>query len=721
MSPLPSYPFICKINACILTITTLPHLAFAQMPGGNTPSVLVSPVTTGFDTVERRSIGHTESIRTVSVQTAVQGYLQKIHIENGAYVQKGDILFEVDPTRYEAEVQKIKATITELEARISYTEKHLIRLKQLADMQATSEEELERYIHEREELKALMLEAEAMLTLAEKNLSDCTIRAAITGRVGRIQNAVGNYVDYAAQLASIKQIDPIYVKFPLSQNDMEGVFHGHHGIKDVTHIHLRAADGFILPNQGKISIIDSQLHEETDSYTLWAEFSNSEGQLADSGVGEVIISLNTRQEVGMLPLTAVQYDSTGAFVYVLDADNKVTRRQVSVGNTQGMNQTIYDGVQEGEIVIIDGAHKVREGSRVNPKMQAGVSSDSNSKPTLNDTLPPVAAQVESPRLIEDPTILISHGARLEEVRQVAITPKIEGTLEKIAFLEGAEVKQGDVLFVIDQTRYAAAVKAQEAKITQINVQIKEADRKWQRQIYLFDRAATSLNEVDTAKLAYDRLLAQKLSAEAQLTIALDDLSRCTIEAPIDGIIGRISYPEGSYIKDDYELATLLQVRPMYARFALSETDILSYFGSAEKMKKEVELTLIGASGKRYESTGDIEFIDNVIQPTTGTQNCWAVFHNPDGILKSGAVVTIEVKRKPEFKQLGIPSEAIMADSHGHYVYLLQHGRAVKTPIVSGATNAEGVTVVYKGLSPDDEVICSNFTELSHGAKVSIAR
>ncbi len=691
------------------------------MPGGGAPAVLVTPVTSGFDSVERRSIGHAESIHRVDVQTAVQGYLKQINIQNGAYVEKGDILFLVDPTRYQAEVLTIKASIGELDARIAYTKKHLDRLNQLTDMQATSEEERERYVHELEALQAQKIEAQASLTLAEKNLSDCTIRATISGRVGRIQNAVGNYVDHAAQLATIKQIDPIYIKFPLSQNDMTGVFHGHQGIKDVAQIQLRASDGFMLPNKGKISIIDSQLQEDTDSFTLWAEFSNPEGQLTHAGVGEVLISLNSRKEVGMLPLTAIQYDSTGAYVFVVDKENKISRRSVTVGAVQGVNQSVYSGVEEGEIVVIDGAHKIREGSTVNPKMQEGVSTEENSKPTLNDTLPPVSVLAQKPLLITDPTVLTSKGARLEEVRQVNITPKIEGLLEEIAFIEGSEVKAGDVLFRIDDTRYLAAVKVQEAKIIQLEIQIKEALRKWDRQKFLLERAATSLNELEMAKLTHDRLVAQKTAAEAQLLIAQDDLSRCTIEAPIDGIIGRITYTEGSYIKDDYDMATLLQVRPMYARFSLSEMDILSFFGSAKKMEEEVELTLVGASGHRYDSPGDIEFVDNIIQTGTGTQNCWAVFPNPDGILKSGAVVTIEMKRKPEFKQMGIPAAAVQTDSEGHYVYVIRHGRAVKTSIITGATNDENLTVVYKGITADDEVICSKFSELAHGAKVSTAQ
>ncbi len=706
-------PFFRRTTLALLASMSL---AQAQMPGGATPTVLVAPVSTGFDSIERRSIGHTEAIRTVDVQTAVQGYLAKINVENGAYVKKGDILFVIDTTRYQAELDQAKATIAELHVRIDYTKKHLKRLHELVEKQATSKQEEEDYVHQLESLQANMAEAEAMLTLAEKNLTDCTIRATIAGRVGRIQNAVGNYVDSGAQLATIKQMDPIYVKFPLSQNDVKGVFHGHKEIKNVTDITLRTPTGFVLPTQGKIAIVDSQLNEDTDSYTLWAEFANREGALTPGGIGEVSVRLNTRQAVKIIPLTGVRYDASGAYVFTVE-DDKIARHNITVGNVQGSSQTVYDGVDEGALVVIDGAHKIRVGSTVKSMMAPAPSSEEESKPSLNDTLPPVPVSIVTAQRIADPSVLKSHGARVEEVRQVDIKAKVDGTLEHIGFTEGRPVKAGEVLFQIDSTRYAATVKAQKAKIQQIDVQIKDAKAKWERQQYLYQRRATSLNDVDTAQLTYDTLIIQKQAAEARLIIAEDDLARCTIKAPINGIIGRIHYTVGSYIKGDNELATLIQVRPMYVRFSLSETDILCFYGSTKEMQEQAEISLIDATGKKYEGTGHIEFVDNTIQTGTGTQNCWAVFGNSKGLLKAGSVVSIKLRRKPEFQQLAIPATAVQLDSQGCYVYLLRDGRAIKTRIISGAINEAGLMAVYKGITDKDQVINSNFSTLVHQAKV----
>ncbi len=725
-----------------LTSTTLSlmaalSLSYAQMPGGAKPAVLVAPVMSGFDVIERRSIGHTEAIRTVEVQTAIQGYLKEVKVSNGALVKEGDILFLIDPIRYQAEVDQAKATIAELQLRIDYTKKHLARLSELVERQATSKQEAEDYTHQLESLHASMAEAEAMLTLAEKNLADCTIRATISGRVGRIQNAVGNYVTHGTPLATIKQIDPIYVKFPLSQNDVSGVFHGHRGIKNVTDIHLRSADGFIIPAQGKISIIDSQLDAGTDSFTLWAEFDNKDGHLTPAGIGEIIVRLNTRKEVMLVPLTGVRYDSKGAYVLIADENSTIARRDVSVGNVQGSQQTVYDGIEQGDQIVIDGAHKIRVGSQVTAMVHQPTHSDEsdditesqnenkaeeqNEQKKLTDILAPVPVTASAPQLIVDPTVLSSQGARLEAVREVALQAKVEGTLTQIAFTEGHRVKEGDVLFRIDPTRYAATVKAQQAKIQQLDVQIKDAKAKWDRQQYLYQRSATSLNDVDTAKLTHDQLVVQKQAAEAKLVIAQDDLKRCIITAPLSGLIGRIPYTVGSYIKGDNELATLLQMNPIYARFSLSETDILSYYESTRKMQQEAELIVIGATGEKYGSTGRIEFVDNVIQTGTGTQNCWAIFDNPKGTLKPGAVVTIEIRRKPEYKQLAIPAASVRTDSQGHYVYVLRHERAIKTRVIAGSTDKDGLTAIYEGITAQDLVINSNFSMITHDAKVSVAK
>ena len=182
----------------------------------------------------------------------------------------------------------------------------------------------------------------------------------------RIRFGEGNYITRGEAITTIAQMDPIYVRFPLSQNDVNGIFHGPKEIGHVTDVQLVTANGRNYPDKGRITIVDNQLSGSTDSYTLWAEFSNPDEQLTHHGIGALYVSLNTVREVCMIPLTAVHYDPQGAFVYIIDAENKVSRRNVIAGTVQGRLQSIYEGIQPGEVVISDGSHKTRPGATVRP-------------------------------------------------------------------------------------------------------------------------------------------------------------------------------------------------------------------------------------------------------------------------------------------------------------------------------------------------------------------
>ncbi len=717
MSHTPLTPFVA------LAGIVCSGLLSAQMPGMPSPTVLVAPVIKGKDNITRLSIGHAEAIKEVNVRTAVEGYLQGISISNGAVVKKGDILFQIDPIRYEAEVSKIKATLAELDTNINFTAKRLERLKPLVSEGATSKEDYESTLTELEGYKARRMEAEASLKLAEKDLADCTIRAAITGRVGRIESATGNYVRRGMSLATIVQTDPIYVKFPLSQRDVIGVFQGVNNIKSVTDINLITADGFPYAKKGKIDIIDNTLSDQTDSYTFWASFENPDNVLTPEGIAAVSIKLLTEGSVLMVPLTAIHYDSKGAFVNVVTEKDKkhfFERRDVSAGNVQGKYQTIYSGLEEGETVITDGAHKIRPNAPIQVKMDESV--QPNSTPaSLGDSIAAINAETVEVKKIPDPTVISSQGARVENIREVSITPHVQGELIEVAFEEGSVVKKGDVLFRINPIRYKAAVEVQKARIEQLDVQIADALAKRDRQQYLFDRSATSQDDLEKAQELHEQLLSQKKAQEAMLITALDDLARCTITAAMDGRIGRVLVTEGNYITDNLPLATLIQIEPIFVRFSLSERDILTNYGSSSTMMEQCYVRVLDAAGEAHEEIGRIDVVDNVMQGGTGTRNCWAFFDNKEKKLKPGGVVTIELRRKPQFPQWSIPADAVQVDSEGYYVYIVQEGIATKRRVLVGGTSADNETVILKGLSEGDRVVSSHFSFLFNGVRIVAAQ
>ncbi|MBR5523479.1 MAG: efflux RND transporter periplasmic adaptor subunit [Akkermansia sp.] len=702
----------------ITSILLLAGSAVAQMPGMQATRVQVEKATTGMDMIFRRSIGHVEAIRKVQVRAAVEGFLLETKYKEGSIVNEGDILFEINPVRYKAAYRQAQATLKEVSAQIIYAENNYKRLRALAATHAASAENVESALARLEGLKAQLIEAEANLVKAEKDLNDCTIRAEITGRIGRREFSKGNYITQGEMLATITQTDPIYVRFPLSQSDVNGIFRGPKEISNVADVKLTTANGRGYPSSGHIEIVDNLLTGNTDTYTLWAKFDNKDHVLTPRGIGALRIGLTDTSEVTTVPLTAVHHDEKGAYVYTVDDAGKVARREVISGPVQGRMQSIYDGLQPGETVITDGSHKTRVGATVIPVYPEEQNLDTKTGSGSAAEEAPIPVDIARATPISDPTVLVCQGARVEAINRVNVRPLVQGVLAEPSFKEGDRVKQGDVLFNIDPTRYQATVDVQKAKILQLDVRIKDAESKLQRQEQLMALNATSKDDMESAQATLNELKAQKEKAEAALTVAEDDLSRCTVRAAIDARVGRVTYSKGNYITDiKSPLATLVQLSPIYVRFSLSESSILANFGNVEKLIRDTNITLETANGEIFGEQGCVSFCDNVIQQATDTQNLWAIFDNAERVLQPGGVVTIRVQRKPEATVPGIPAQAVQVDTRGKYVYALKNGRAVQVRIHSGTPNEQGLVPVFAGIENGTPVIISNLADMADGTLV----
>lgn len=705
-----------KSKEFLSILLVLSGLATAQMPGKMVTYVQAEKATLGRDKIVRKSIGRTEAIRHVTVRSAVEGRMVKVHFQEGAMVKTGDLLLEIEPLRYAAAVEQAEAAIAQLDAQITYATSRYSKLAALAAQQAASREDIETAKAAVEELKARRAGAEAELARASKDLADCKIYAEINGRIGRLPKGEGNYITRGEAITTITQTDPIYVRFPLSQNDVNGIFHGPKEIGNVTDVQLITANGRSYPAKGKISIVDNKLTDSTDSYTLWAEFENPDELLTHHGIGALYISLNNTREVSMIPLTAVHYDTTGAYVYIIDAENKVARRNVIAGSIQGRLQSIYQGIEPGETVISDGSHKTRPGAIVRPVFaDASINEPGSAQGGELDPVEVNAVRVEE---MPDPTALTVESARLEAINTVELRPLVQGMLEERTFTEGDRVQKGAELFRIDPTRYQATANSCQATIDQLTIKINDAQAKYERQLKLVEVNASSKDDLENAKATLKELEAARDAAKAKLAVALDDLDRCVVKAPLGGRIGRTLVSKGNYVTDiKSPLARVVQLSPIYARFPLSEKDILSVYGSNDKLEEQVELTLITATGKEIAEKGRVAFCDNEIQPGTGTRNIWAVFENANRELAPGGVVSVRVQRKAEFPVLGVPAQAVLTDTRGRYVYVVKHNRAVERRILCGSTAEDGRMAVFSGLLPGELVITSHLADMEENIPV----
>lgn len=700
----------------ISTALAISSMATAQMPGNMTTFVQAEKADSGHDRIVRKSIGRTEAVRHVTVRSAVEGHLKEVLFQEGALVNQGDLLLRIEPLRYEAAVKQAESALAQLKAQRVYADSRFKRFASLTSQQAASREDMETAKAQLEELNARIKGAEAELVRARKDLADCSVYAEISGRIGRIPKGTGNYINRGEAVTTITQMDPIYVRFPLSQNDVNGIFRGPKEIGQVTDVQLTTASGRPYAGKGRIVIVDNQLTGSTDSYTLWAEFDNPEHKLTHKGIGALTITLTNQQEVCMVPLTAVHYDAKGAFVYTIDDEGKVSRRDVTAGPVQGRLQSIYSGLQDGEIVISDGSHKTRPGATVRPVFADATVNEPGS--AQGGELAPLEVGTASVEEMADPTVLAVETARLEAVNVVELRPLVQGLIKETCFKEGEHVTQGSCLFRIDSTRYQATVDSCKAAIAQLDIKVADAQSKYERQQKLLALNASSQNDLENARATLHEQQAAREAAFARLAVAEDDLSRCDVRTPIGGRVGRALISQGNYVSlTDEALVRVVQFSPIYARFPLSEKDILSLYGSADKLKEQAELSLVTSTGEELPAKGRVAFCDNEIQTGTGTQNIWAVFENEDRSLVPGGVVSIRVKRKADYPVLSIPAQAVLTDSRGHYVYVIRHNRAVERRIICGSTTEDGRVAVFSGLLSGEQVITTHLADMEENTPV----
>ncbi len=329
--------------------------------------VLVEKAVSLENEVERKYPGRVESSTKVTIQPRGSGTLLAATFREGDMVKEGQLLFEIEDTRYKASVQAAEAKIKQLEIIIDNSKTNYERQDRLAKIKAVSQDQVENSLSLLKELEAQLLQAQAELTLAQEDLKYTRIYSPLTGRIGRLTYSTGNYITPSSQpLATITQVDPIYVRFPISEKDFLSLFGNDEELRNRADLGIVIASGQIYPEPGTIAMSDNEVKSGTDTLNVWAQFANPRQMLQPGGIATVVLSKKNAGKTAAITLSAVQHDTQGSYIYVLDDKNTVVRRPVAIGSTSGNKQIITSGLQEGETVIIDGLHKTRPGATVVP-------------------------------------------------------------------------------------------------------------------------------------------------------------------------------------------------------------------------------------------------------------------------------------------------------------------------------------------------------------------
>lgn len=347
----------------------LPGLAGYAAPGPKPPpaTVMVEPVQRITKSAPKEYIGNELAIERVEIPSRISGFITGIKFKEGSLVKKGDLLFTIEDTTYRARAQAAKAKLNQVSAELKYAQSNFDRQQKLANKNAVSQSNFEDAKRLVEFNKAKYEENKANLLDAENDLSYTKIYAPITGRIGKVQHTIGNYVSpTSSALATIVSVDPIQVKFAVSERDFLNLFKDVDKPNTDLDISIKLANGQKYSKKGKIAFIDNMVDSDTGTIAIWVNFPNQDMKLQPGGYVTVLLSELLSNKLLGVKLTAVLTDNKGNYVFVVDKENKVQRRDVELGDVVDNLNIVKKGIHADDLVIIDGTHKVRPGDIVKP-------------------------------------------------------------------------------------------------------------------------------------------------------------------------------------------------------------------------------------------------------------------------------------------------------------------------------------------------------------------
>lgn len=311
--------------------------------------------------------GRVLSPETVAVVPQVAGEIVEVCFAEGALLQKGDVMYRIDPVKYEAAVASAKASVAQAEANLSYLAKSYDRTLSLREKNVASDDDLDAAASAKDAAQATLAAAQAALVSAQDNLDHCTIAAPVSGKVGLNAAPAGNYVSTASgPLATIVRQDPVRVSFAPGSRDYLSVFGAESGLRSLFEVRLRLADGSLYAQDGAVEFVGNAVNPSTDTMPVYAGFPNPDGLLVPGATVKVEVQARNPARLVAIPLTALLHDGDQAYVWMVGDGNLPVRRDVVAGPATATYQTILEGLAEGEEVIARGTHKVIPNVPVEP-------------------------------------------------------------------------------------------------------------------------------------------------------------------------------------------------------------------------------------------------------------------------------------------------------------------------------------------------------------------
>jgi RND family efflux transporter MFP subunit len=377
---------------CVATLVVVAACSRQQPPEPPPPKVTVAhPIErdlTDWDEYTARL----EAVDSVEVRARVSGYLQSVHFREGALVKQGDLLFQIDPRPYEAQLRRCQGDLELAESRVNLAQKNLARVAYLVKSQAMSKEEAETRAATVRQAEAGVAAAKAAVDAARLDVEFTHITAPVSGRASRKLVTEGNLINggigtQGTLLTTIVSLDPLYVYFEANERDYlkyvrlakSGARPSSRDFKNPVFVGTADEQGF--PHEGYMDFVDNQIDRGTGTIQGRALVPNPDGLLAPGLFVRLRLIGSGRYRALLVPDDAVQSDQAQKFVWVVDGDNRVRYREIKIGTLHDGLRVVSEGLTSEDRVVIQGVQRARPDIVVDPEEKTVAPPPNDGQPT----------------------------------------------------------------------------------------------------------------------------------------------------------------------------------------------------------------------------------------------------------------------------------------------------------------------------------------------------
>ena len=358
--------FVLFLSSC----SSNPPAAQAPPP----PALPVARIVAGNETTYQEYPASVEGTVNVEVRPQISGALEKVYVDEGAFVNAGQPIFKINDQPYRAALNNALASLHAAEAAHGNAQLEIEKLTPLVTNKVVSEYQLKTAKAAYQVAGANIESAKANVATARINLAYTLIKAPVSGYIGRLLKKQGSLVtpqDVEA-LTQLSDVHDVHVYFALGEKDFVSFKEQYSGntIKDklqnLPPVSLLLADGTVYGKSGKIDVIDGQFDKTTGAITVRATFSNPQGLLRSGNTGKVRLSL-THQDATIVPESATVEMQDKVFVFALADSNKVKKVPITIVGKSGSNYLVKDGVKAGDQIVLSGMDHLQEGTVIQPE------------------------------------------------------------------------------------------------------------------------------------------------------------------------------------------------------------------------------------------------------------------------------------------------------------------------------------------------------------------